>query len=87
VLSCVLRCRPRRQSRLRERAVPATSETPTAASATWMISWIQSMPLVLATPSARAMKVPMSAATMPIAIVTQMEMFCRPARRAAPGRR
>jgi len=39
-----------------------------------MTSLIQSMPLVSATPRARAMKVPIRAATMPMTIVATTEM-------------
>src|SRR5215218_1067411 len=50
-----------------------------------MINLIQSIPLVSPTPSALAMSDPTRAATMPIAIVSQMEMFCRPGSTSRPS--
>ena len=53
---------------------PATRATPAAARATWMMSLSQSFPRVSPTPRALAMSDPMRAATMPIAMVSQIEM-------------
>ena len=50
-----------------------------------MISSIQSKPRVSATPRKRAMNVPMSAATMPTTIVSQIGMFCLPGTTRRPS--
>src|SRR3954447_16484249 len=50
-----------------------------------MISSIQSKPRVLATPRARAMNVPMRAATMPTTMVSQIGMFCLPGTTRRPS--
>ena len=57
----------------------ATRTTPMAATITWTNSSSQSMPLVaVGMPRARAMKVPMNAATMPTTTVSQTGIGWRP---------
>jgi hypothetical protein len=49
-----------------------------------MMSLIQSILRVSPTPSALAIGEPMRAATMPIAIVSQMDLSCRPGTTSRP---
>src|SRR4051812_43179445 len=66
--------------------MPATIATPIAATMTCTSSSSQSMPLVcVGMPSARAMNVPMNAATMPMTIVSQMGIGCRPGTTSRPS--
>src|SRR3954452_17425360 len=66
--------------------MPATIATPIAATMTCTSSSSQSMPLVfVGMPSARAMDVPMNAATMPMTIVSQIGIGCRPGTPSRPS--
>ena len=75
-----MHCRVSERTPPRRYTATATA-TPMTATTSCTSNSSQSIPLVaVGIPMARARKVPMTAATMPTTIVSQIGMFCRPGR-------